>query len=129
MWSVVEKTALAEAEVEYEDHTSDTVLVAFPVRRRAMRRIAHRHLDDDALDASGQSRDLLLASKIAYGLYRVTQAPEGNWAKAGASLRPRRQARRAKLFKAAKVEGFERLNDVPADDDAAGLSARIRWRN
>ena len=31
MWSVVEKTALAEAEVEYEEHTSDTVFVAFPV--------------------------------------------------------------------------------------------------
>lgn len=29
MWSVVEKTALAEAEVEYEDHTSDTVWVKF----------------------------------------------------------------------------------------------------
>ena len=33
MWSVVEKTALAEAEVEYQDHTSDTVFVAFPVRQ------------------------------------------------------------------------------------------------
>lgn len=32
MWSVVEKTALAEAEVEYEDHTSDTVWVKFPIR-------------------------------------------------------------------------------------------------
>ena len=31
MWSVVEKTALAEAEVEYEDFTSDTVWVKFPV--------------------------------------------------------------------------------------------------
>ncbi|MBT6801316.1 MAG: class I tRNA ligase family protein, partial [Rhodospirillales bacterium] len=31
MWSVVEKTALAEAEVEYEDHTSTTVWVKFPV--------------------------------------------------------------------------------------------------
>ncbi len=31
MWSVVEKTALAEAEVEYEDYTSDTVWVKFPV--------------------------------------------------------------------------------------------------
>src|SRR5579863_10589491 len=31
MWSVVEKTALAEAEVEHEDYTSDTVFVAFPV--------------------------------------------------------------------------------------------------
>src|SRR5258707_5963422 len=33
MWSVVEKTALAEAEVEYEDYTSDTVWVKFPLRR------------------------------------------------------------------------------------------------
>src|SRR5471032_51212 len=32
MWSVVEKTALAEAEVEYEDYTSDTVWVKFPCR-------------------------------------------------------------------------------------------------
>ena len=32
MWSVVEKTALAEAEVEYEEHTSDTVYVAFPLQ-------------------------------------------------------------------------------------------------
>ncbi len=32
MWSVVEKTALAEAEVEYEDHVSDWVYVAFPVQ-------------------------------------------------------------------------------------------------
>ncbi|PYF04029.1 isoleucyl-tRNA synthetase [Rhodopseudomonas faecalis] len=31
MWSVVEKTALAEAEVEYEDYTSDTVWVKFAV--------------------------------------------------------------------------------------------------
>ncbi len=32
MWSVVEKTALAEAEVEYEDYVSDTVWVKFPLR-------------------------------------------------------------------------------------------------
>ena len=31
MWSVVEKTALAEAEIEYEDYVSDTVWVKFPV--------------------------------------------------------------------------------------------------
>ena len=33
MWSVVEKTALAEAEVEYEDYTSDAVWVKFPIIR------------------------------------------------------------------------------------------------
>ncbi|MDP6842520.1 MAG: isoleucine--tRNA ligase, partial [Rhodospirillales bacterium] len=31
MWSVVEKTALAEAEVEYHEHTSNTIWVRFPV--------------------------------------------------------------------------------------------------
>ncbi|VUX47435.1 isoleucyl-tRNA synthetase [Candidatus Defluviicoccus seviourii] len=31
LWSVVERTALAEAEVEYHDHTSTTIFVAFPV--------------------------------------------------------------------------------------------------
>lgn len=31
MWSVVEKTALAEAEVEYKDHTSDSIFVSFPI--------------------------------------------------------------------------------------------------
>ena len=32
MWSVVEKTALAEAEVEYEEFTSDTVFAAIPAQ-------------------------------------------------------------------------------------------------
>ncbi|MCY4311025.1 MAG: class I tRNA ligase family protein, partial [Rhodospirillaceae bacterium] len=31
MWSVVERTALAEAEVEYHDHESDTIWAKFPV--------------------------------------------------------------------------------------------------
>ncbi|ESR27494.1 isoleucine--tRNA ligase [Lutibaculum baratangense] len=31
MWSVVEKTALAEAEVEYHDHQSDTIWAKFPI--------------------------------------------------------------------------------------------------
>ncbi|HMB75000.1 MAG TPA: class I tRNA ligase family protein, partial [Kiloniellaceae bacterium] len=35
LWSVVEKTALADAEVEYHDHTSTTIWVAFPVVKTA----------------------------------------------------------------------------------------------
>jgi isoleucyl-tRNA synthetase len=33
LWSPVEKTALAEAEVEYHDHTSTTIWVRFPVQQ------------------------------------------------------------------------------------------------
>lgn len=35
MWSPVEKTALAEAEVEYHDHTSTTIYVGFPIVKTA----------------------------------------------------------------------------------------------
>ena len=32
LWSTVEKTALADAEVEYHDHKSDTIYTSFPVK-------------------------------------------------------------------------------------------------
>jgi isoleucyl-tRNA synthetase len=32
LWSTVEKTALADAEVEYQDHKSDTIFTSFPVK-------------------------------------------------------------------------------------------------
>ncbi|MDB5537565.1 MAG: ileS, partial [Devosia sp.] len=35
MWSVVERTALAEAEIEYADYESDTIWVKFPVAKVA----------------------------------------------------------------------------------------------
>ena len=34
LWSTVEKTALADAEVEYLDHTSNTIYVAFKVKKQ-----------------------------------------------------------------------------------------------
>jgi len=36
MWSVVEKTTLAEAEVEYKDHTSDSIYVSFPITKTSL---------------------------------------------------------------------------------------------
>ncbi len=33
LWSTVEKTALADAEVEYQDHKSDTIYVLFPIKK------------------------------------------------------------------------------------------------
>ncbi|MCD8563310.1 MAG: isoleucine--tRNA ligase [Alphaproteobacteria bacterium] len=37
MWSVVEKTALAEAEIEYQDHKSITIWVRFPVVKTSVK--------------------------------------------------------------------------------------------
>ena len=60
-WCIHDKTALAEAEVEYEIHTSPTVWVKYALtgRSAADRRGArgqksfHHHLDHDSLDAAG----------------------------------------------------------------------------
>jgi isoleucyl-tRNA synthetase len=41
LWSVVEQTALAEAEVEYHDHTSTTVWVRFPVSHASRPSLRH----------------------------------------------------------------------------------------
>jgi isoleucyl-tRNA synthetase len=72
MWSVVEGTALAEAEVEYQDYQSDTVWVKFPVINLPLilpkrlvtfvgcSKCIRRHLDDDALDHPRQPGDQLL---------------------------------------------------------------------
>ena len=90
MWSVVEKTALAEAEVEYEDYVSDTVWVKFPVRAGADE-------SNDLLDASvviwtttpwtiPGNRAISYSPAIEYGLYEITDVPDGNWAKRGERL-------------------------------------------
>ena len=115
MWSVVEKTALAEAEVEYEDHTSDTVWVAFPIPRGAAGDLADARVviwTTTPWTLPG-NRAISYSSKIAYGLYRVSAAPDDNWAFPGAKFILADKLA-GDVFKAAKVEGFERLRDVSA---------------
>ncbi|WP_395666614.1 isoleucine--tRNA ligase [Methylocella sp.] len=123
MWSVVEKTALAEAEVEYEDHVSDWVFVAFPLAAAPPAlegaKVVIWTTTPWTLPAN---RAISFSSKIAYGIYRVSAAPEGNWAKAG-DLYVLADALAGDVFKAAKAEGFERLGDVPAAT-LTGLVAR-----
>ncbi len=82
MWSVVEKTALAEAEVEYEDYTSDTVWVKFPVSSPAHGALASASVviwTTTPWTLPG-NRAISFSPKIAYGLYKVTDAPADNWA-------------------------------------------------
>ena len=37
LWSTVEKTALADAEVEYQDHKSDTIYTSFPIKKSKLK--------------------------------------------------------------------------------------------
>ncbi|QRG08350.1 isoleucine--tRNA ligase [Xanthobacter dioxanivorans] len=114
MWSVVEKTALAEAEVEYQDFTSDTVWVKFPVTSEGNLRGASVVIWTTTPWTLPGNRAISFASKISYGLYEVTDAPADNWAKAGDKLILADKLAED-VFKQARVTAFERRSDVPAD--------------
>jgi len=116
MWSVVEKTALAEAEVEYEDYTSDTVWVKFPVTSPAHGALAGASVviwTTTPWTLPG-NRAISFSPKIAYGLYRVTDAPADNWAKAG-DLLILADALAEAVFKQARVASYEKVREIPGD--------------
>jgi isoleucyl-tRNA synthetase len=142
MWSVVEKTALAEAEVEYEDYTSDTVWVKFPVTKidldfnpqaTSKDREAKRLLEKDLEGSSvviwtttpwtlPGNRAISFALDIQYGLYEVVSAPPNNWAKVGDKyVLADRLA--GEVFKQAKIASsdYRKLHDVVFDDGPASL--------
>jgi isoleucyl-tRNA synthetase len=124
MWSVVEKTALAEAEVEYEDYTSDTVWVKFPVRSARGKR--HAALEKKYKGASvviwtttpwtlPGNRAISYSPKVAYGLYKVTDAAPDNWAKFG-DLLILSENLAGEVFKQSRVTAYDKIADVPAED-------------
>jgi isoleucyl-tRNA synthetase len=88
LWSVVEKTALAEAEIEYHDHTSDTVHVRFPVLKSKGGK-----LDGAAVViwtttpwTMPGNRALAYGKDIAYALVEVTATGEGSLAVVGEKM-------------------------------------------
>ncbi len=99
MWSVVEQTALAEAEVEYADYESDTVWVKFPVIEAIGADTTYRpegteHMDGPEAGAAKLAdldeacvviwtttpwtipgnRAISYSSRIKYGMYEITAA-------------------------------------------------------
>jgi isoleucyl-tRNA synthetase len=87
MWSPVEKTALAEAEVEYHEKKSPWIYVKFPVVN-----------GPDALSGASfviwtttpwtipGNRAIAYAENLRYGLYEVTEAGEGSLVNAGEKI-------------------------------------------
>jgi isoleucyl-tRNA synthetase len=65
MWSVVEKTSLAEAEIEYHDYTSDMVWVAFPVQPSSWTGLT-RPSTSFASTSSDKNQDVELQVKPAH---------------------------------------------------------------
>jgi len=95
MWSPMEQTALAEAEVEYHDKESFTIWVKFKVGQT----------NNPALEGAAvviwtttpwtmpSNRGVVFSETISYGVYEVTEAPEDNWVvkgeRVGRSIRHR----------------------------------------
>ncbi|MEM9782635.1 MAG: class I tRNA ligase family protein, partial [Pseudomonadota bacterium] len=135
MWSPVEQTALAEAEVEYHDREVDTIWVKFPVldRTEAPRvpldaTLGHAEALGDLDGASvviwtttpwtiPSNRGISFGGDIAYGLYEVTDAPEGNWIGTGERLLMA-DALAEGIFHRARLqpEQYTRLRAVTAGD-------------
>ena len=115
MWSVVERTALAEAEVEYQTYESDTIWVKFPLAGGS----------DELRDASvviwtttpwtiPGNRAVSFSSRISYGLYEVAAAENDFGPQAGEKL-IFADALAEECFAKAKL-AFKRLSDVKASD-------------
>jgi isoleucyl-tRNA synthetase len=127
MWSVVEKTALAEAEVEYEDYTSDQVWVKFPVADVSLEG-GNKNDVVAAFDLVGKAsvviwtttpwtlpgnRAISFSPKISYGLYEIVDAPADNWAKKGDLLILADKLAES-VFKQARITAFEKVRAVGA---------------
>ncbi len=87
MWSPVEKTALADAEVEYNEKTSPTIYVKFPLVRSSPE-LAHTFIviwTTTPWTIPG-NRAIAFSTGISYGLYRISDAADGSLARAGENL-------------------------------------------
>ncbi len=88
MWSPVEKTALAEAEIEYHDHTSTTIWVRFPIiagPRDELRDAAIVIWTTTPWTIPG-NRALAAGAAIEYALIRVDGVTEGARVRIGDKL-------------------------------------------
>ncbi|HKX64393.1 MAG TPA: isoleucine--tRNA ligase [Rhizomicrobium sp.] len=87
MWSPVEKTALADAEVEYHEKQSPTIYVKFPLVKSSPE-LAHTFIviwTTTPWTIPG-NRAIAFSPDISYGLYQVADASDGSLARASEQL-------------------------------------------
>ncbi|HXP73550.1 MAG TPA: isoleucine--tRNA ligase [Stellaceae bacterium] len=123
MWSVVEQTALADAEVEYHDHTSTTCWVRFPVVTPSLPALTGASVviwTTTPWTLPG-NRAIAYGPEIDYVLLRVTSAAEKSHARVGETLVLAKSCRAA----VEQVAGF--ASEVVAElkpSDLAGTVTR-----
>ncbi|MEO0357310.1 MAG: isoleucine--tRNA ligase, partial [Pseudomonadota bacterium] len=117
MWSPVEQTALAEAEVEYHDKDSFTIWVKFRAQS-----------DGDLQDAlvviwtttpwtMPSNKAVVYGADIAYGLYEVVGTPDESWAAVGDRYVLADKLAGDVMTRARLEDGhYARVRDVTADE-------------
>ncbi len=124
LWSVVEKTALADAEVEYHDHTSTTIHVRFPVVKASV----------PALEGAAVviwtttpwtipgNRAVAYGAEFGYAVYEVTEVAEKSTAVVGEKIVLGRDLADA-VKTAAKITGLKELARVTGSELAGTILA------
>jgi len=119
MWSPVEQTALAEAEVEYHDKESFTIWVKFKVvgTGDATLDSAHVVIWTTTPWTIPSNKAVVYGADFSYGLYEVTGRPEDCWARIGDRY-ILADARAAEVMARARLDDgmYRRLCDVTAED-------------
>ena len=126
MWSPIEKTALAEAEVEYHDKESFTIWVKFKVAEPADHKLAGAQVVIWTTTpwTIPSNKAVVYGADIAYGLYEVTGTPDECWVSVGDKYLLADNLA-ADVFKRARLEEdqWTRIADVPASDlEGIGLT-------
>ena len=129
MWSPVERTSLAEAEVEYQEKVSPMIWVKFPIVSESFKGASIVIWTTTPWTIPG-NRAISFSPDIKYGLYEVETMEEGlafaPWAVAGDRL-ILADERAQDVFQAAKIASALRLGDV----DPLGLICAhplARWQ-
>ena len=116
MWSAVEKTALAEAEIEYFDRTSTTIYARFPVKSSPMAELdgAQIIIWTTTPWTMPGNRATAYGEEINYGLYHVDAVAEDSLAKVGDRLVFADDLADS-IAEACGISAMTRSNDVPVE--------------
>ena len=116
MWSPVERTALAEAEIEYHDHKSHTIWVPFSLRSEAGDLAGARVVIWTTTPWTIPSNKAVAFNpSINYGLYKVEATEEESWTNPG-DLYLFSDALAEDALGKSRVTEFTRVRDVSADE-------------
>jgi isoleucyl-tRNA synthetase len=85
MWSPVEKTALADAEVEYHDKSSPQIFVKFPIVKGELEGAFVVIWTTTPWTIPG-NRAIAFSPEISYGLYQIADAADGSLARPGEQI-------------------------------------------